>query len=146
MKKIERDDFQVRVTLDVLSLHELGFIAVEGRTLGTVELVILPQRLGDFGSVSMSDGLASRDVEGDYLRRCNALLEQIRRQRHVLSGGVEWTETATCSHCGSDWEEETAEGIAAYPDDFLPGDGPGLPVCCERAQAEWRTAQTAGAA
>ena len=145
MKRIEREDFKVHVTLSNPTLADLGFTGLGGTSERNVELVILPQRLGEIGAgMSFSDSMVSRDIEGDYERRCNDLLAEMRRQRRVLDGKVTWTETVTCSHCNLGWEELTAELLEQYPDwAEQPGDGPGLPLCCEPAQVEWRAAQTA---
>lgn len=82
--------------------------------------------------------------------RCERIREQIRRHVDGLSlsadnrtspGAVEikFDTREECSFCGARWEELTADLIEKHPD-FVeePGDGPGLPLCCERAQTEWR--------
>jgi hypothetical protein len=96
------------------------------------------------GPITPHGRLTDEQVAASLERQCREIKWQIERHVDGLGGvSVQWTTRAECSFCGLGWEEETAEGIAAYPDDFGPGDGPGLPVCCERAQVEWRAAQTA---
>lgn len=109
----------------------------------TVAGSIDPLRLGQFGFMSMSDSFVSRDIEGDYERRCKEIAALIGEQfRGQVKTEILCDATDECSFCGCGWE-------VCGPDDVdadmyeLPGDGPGLPVCCEKAQDEWRAAQTA---
>jgi hypothetical protein len=99
------------------------------------DAVIPPQRLGDFGWVSMSDRMASSDIEGDYRRRCDEIVQALRAQHPDLKARVEFDTTETCSHCGLGWEVMTSEMAGEYPDWDEPV---GMPLCCEAAQAEHR--------
>ena len=72
----------------------------------------------------------------DMKLRLDIVAREIRR--HV--DGIErvtmhWETAAECSLCGRPWEVLSAEDVEQ------PGDAPGLPVCCEAAQAEWRAEQ-----
>lgn len=143
MKLTHRDEWRVIVEITPRRLPDLGFngLAELGEFVAAApfEATVLPRRLGDFGAVSMSDSLASRDVEGDYRQRCEALLAELLRRPHVTGGRVAWTETHTCSHCRLLWEELTAEVIAAYPDLVQDEHSvAGEPVCCREAIVEWR--------
>lgn len=141
MKRITREDFRVRVVLAPRTPADLGLGDLPGQIVsGRIELVIAPKRLGDYGFVSMSDSLASRDIEGDYQRRCESIVADLTAQGHVASAEITWTETVTCSHCHYGWEELTAELLAEFPTTVEPL---GLPMCCEEAQAEWRAEQAA---
>jgi hypothetical protein len=84
--------------------------------------------------------------------RCERIKEQIHRHVEGLSlssdnrtspGAVEikFDTREECSFCGAQWEELTADLIKTDPESVEePGDGPGLPLCCEKAQTEWREA------
>jgi len=144
VKQTYRDEWRVLVTikprrpadLGLTGLDELAeFVAVPG----PITVVVLPRRLGNLGFASMSDSLASRDVEGDYRRRCDELAAELRQRPQVDEVTVTCTETHTCSHCGLRWEELTADE-AADPESRLDEHSvEGEPVCCEAAIAEFRT-------
>lgn len=142
MKKTHRDDWRVVVTIAPRSIGDFGFTGlgdIAGSvTSGPIEVAIAPRRLGDLGGVSMSDSLASRDIDGDYQRRCEEILAALLAKPHVREGRVTCTETHTCSHCDLRWEVLTAEEAA---DDSINQDEhsvEGEPVCCEAAIAEFR--------
>lgn len=89
-----------------------------------------------------------RQQPADHARMRAALADisnQIKRHVDgVARVTVHWDTETVCSHCGYPWEVLTAEDIERYPDwAEQPGDGPGLPACCEAAQAEWRAEQAA---
>lgn len=133
-KLITRDEWRVVVTgtLD-LSLPDGPRLQVRVK-----DAVIPPQRLGDFGWVSMSDRLASSDIEGDYQRRCEEIVRALRSQHPGVKAEVAFNTTETCSHCGLVWEEWTTESAARWPDeDYVLGE----PLCCDEAQDEWRVAR-----
>jgi len=139
MKITTRSDFRVEVTFKARTLADIGLTDVQGQIInGDLSIRIAPQRLGDFGFMSMSDSMASSDPERDYEERCKELLAEIRRQRPCATGQVTWTETHTCSHCGYGWEVLTAE--QAIPDEFGQDEHSveGEPVCCEKAIVEFR--------
>jgi hypothetical protein len=141
MKKIERSNFRVElkgtIHLDVAD-GPVAALASRVAVAGSID----PRRLGDFGFMSMSDRLASRDVEGDYRRRCEDLVRWLRDMYgSQVKAEVLWDEAATCSHCGYPWEVLTAEDVARYADMLGPDETVGLPQCCTAAQAEWRAAQ-----
>jgi hypothetical protein len=145
MKRVEREDFRIRVVIVADRASELG-LPVDGQIVsGRVEMVVEPRRLGDFGFGIMSDSLVTRDVQGAYQRRTDELAAELRRLPQVAKATVEFTESVTCSHCGYPWEQLTAEDIAKYPDVITPDDVVGLPQCCDEAQVEWRAEQKAGA-
>jgi hypothetical protein len=140
MKITERSAFRVEVAFRARTLADLGLTGVQGQIIhGDLSVSIAPQRLGDFGSVSMSDARVSSNIERDYEDRCNDLLDEIRRQRPVATGQVVWTETHTCSFCGLGWEVMTPEYLAdreLWQDEHTVE---GEPVCCTAAIAEFRT-------
>ena len=148
MKKTHRDDWRVIIEIAPRARHtrlsELGFDKLDSDLDGILcgdpfELTIAPRRLGDVGpGLSMSDSLISRDIEGDYRRRCEAMLADLLKRPHVRTGRVACTETHTCSHCDLSWEVLTAEHAAdpsyLYDEHSVAGE----PVCCDRAVAEFR--------
>lgn len=144
MKRTLRDDWRViieiRPSATRIPLAAIGFDGLDGQVVGRpFELEIAPQRLGDLGWVSMSDSLASRDIDGDYRRRCDALLAELLRRPHVSAGRVTCTEVHVCSHCDMQWEVLTADEAA---DDSTNVDGhsvEGEPACCGKAIEEFRT-------
>jgi len=158
VKITHRDEWRVMVTLKPRRPADLGltglddlaeFVAVSG----PVTVAVLPRRLGNFGFVSMSDRLASRDVEGDYRRRCEEIVAELRNRPQVDEVTVTCTETHMCSHCGLRWEVLTAEEATdpKYRQDEHSAEGE--PVCCVAGVAEFRTergipalAETGGAA
>jgi hypothetical protein len=158
MKKTYRDEWRVMVTLKPRRPADLGltgigelaeFVAVEG----PITVAVLPRRLGNFGFVSMSDRLASRDVEGDYRRRCEEIAAELKALPHVAEAEVTCTETHVCSHCGLGWEEMTAEQAADPRSRIDEHSVEGEPVCCDKAITEFRAergipamAETGGAA
>jgi hypothetical protein len=140
MKITERSNFRVEVTFRARQLSDLGLTGVQGQIIhGDLSCSIAPQRLGNFGGgISMSDARVSNDIAGDYERRCNELLDEIRRQRPVATGQVVWTEEHLCSFCKIRWEVMTPEYLAdrdLWPDEHTVE---GEPVCCDKAIAEFR--------
>jgi hypothetical protein len=139
MKITERSSFRVEVTFRARTLADLGLTGVQGQIIhGDLSVSIAPQRLGDFGFASMSDARVSRDIAGDYERRCNELLDEIRRQRPVATGQVVWTEEHLCSFCKLRWEVMTPEYLAdrdLWQDEHTVE---GEPVCCVPAINEFR--------
>lgn len=97
-------------------------------------VVVTPRRLGDYGSIRVSDtffGRKPEDVQRDYQQRCDEIVEQIKR--HVDEVGYVEIECDTedkCSHCGSDWHVST--------DDMDPEFPTGTPYCCDRAVEEFK--------
>lgn len=143
MKITYREDWRVIVEIRPRYTHTpisaLGFDGCDGQLVGEpFELQVAPQRLGDLGYVSMSDSLISKDIDGDYRRRCEQLLAEMLKKPHVRDGRVTCTETHVCSHCHCTWEELDAEDVAndaaIYDDHSVAGE----PMCCERAIAEFR--------
>lgn len=150
MKITTRDDLRVvavfRPTQTHTSIASLGFTdrwgePLEGNIWGAeFEFTVLPRRLGDLGAgMSVSDTMASRDVEGDYYRRCEIIREGLVRHPNVTTARIECDETHTCSLCGHEWEELTADQarIEFYriDDHSIAGE----PVCCGKAIEEFRT-------
>lgn len=149
MKKTYREDWRVIIEIRPRYTHTpisaLGFTGLDHDLDGTLdgepfELTIAPRRLGDLGGgMSVGDALASRDIDGDYRARCEAMLAELLRTPHVRSGRVTCTETHECSYCGCGWEVLTADEAA---DDSTNQDGhsvEGEPVCCFEAITEFRT-------
>ncbi|WP_432159471.1 hypothetical protein [Streptomyces sp. NRRL F-5630] len=143
MKQTHRDEWRVLVTLKPRRPADLGltglddlaeFVAVPG----PITVAVLPRRLGNLGFASTSDSLASRDVEGDYRRRCDELADELRQRPQVDEVTVTCTETHTCSHCGLRWEELTASEAADPRSRLDEHSVEGEPVCCDEAIAEFR--------
>jgi hypothetical protein len=105
-----------------------------------ITVAVLPRRLGSlgFGAVSMSDSLVSRDVEGDYRRRCEEIAAELRHRPQVDEVTVTCTETHTCSHCRLGWEVLTAEEAADTTCRQDEHSVEGEPVCCRKAIDEYR--------
>ena len=87
-------------------------------------VVVEPKRLGDYGSIRTSDSFLRKpeQIEKDYQRRCEDMVDQIKR--HVDEVGdayVDFDSESVCSHCGRDWEV----------------DNNGEPVCCNEAVDEY---------
>ncbi len=80
-------------------------------------VIVEPKRLGDFGSIRVSDSFFRNEaqIEKDYIRRCNEIVEQIKRHvDEVDSVQVEYDVDTVCGYCGREWEVEE-----------------GLPTCCQ---------------
>ena len=90
------------------------------REASSFSVEVEPRRLGNFGSVSMSDSLVTRDAADaleQYRERCEEIANQIRRHvDNVGSVAVRAHTDAVCEFCGSAWTEDG--------DDFNGG-------CCE---------------
>ncbi|MGW4250453.1 hypothetical protein [Streptomyces californicus] len=144
MKLTHRDEWRVMVTIKPRTPADLGFIGIASiaefvAPTAPITVAVLPRRLGHLGFISMSDRMASSNVEADYRARCEEIATTLRGLPHVEETSVTCTETHTCSHCLLRWEELTAEEAA---DDSLTQDEhsvEGEPVCCDKAIAEFRT-------
>ncbi|QJT04408.1 hypothetical protein G9272_32340 [Streptomyces asoensis] len=143
MKKTYRDDWRVIVTIAPQATHipisALGFEGLDGELAGLpFDIEIAPRPLGDLGGVYVSDRLASRDIDGDYRRRCEELLAELLKRPHVKAGRVTCKETHVCSHCDLGWEVLTADD--AFDERMVQDEHSveGEPVCCEAAIAEFR--------
>ena len=147
MKKTYRDDWRVIIEIAPRATHinlsTLGFDLsdsdLDGELAGLpFEIEIAPRRLGDLGWVSMGDRLASRDIDGDYRRRCDAMLAALLKKRHVKSGRVTCKETHVCSFCDLSWEVLTADDVVDEGNCQDEHSVEGEPVCCEKAIDEFR--------
>ncbi|MEE1814261.1 hypothetical protein PUR59_04395 [Streptomyces sp. SP18ES09] len=147
MKTTHRDNWRVVISINPQYTHVrisvLGFAGLDsdldGNLSGTpFELTVIPRRLGDFGTVSMSDRLVSTDVDGDYRRRCEQMLAAFLREPHVRSGRVEVDEEHRCSHCDMRWEELTADEAADESTNIDAHSVEGEPVCCDKAIDDFR--------
>ena len=147
MKKTYRDDWRVIIEIAPratrIPISALGFDGLDRDLNGTLaglpfEIEIAPRRLGDLGGVSMSDSLASSDIEGDYRSRCEEMLAELLRKPHVKGGRVACTETHTCSHCDLSWEVLTAAEAADPANQQDEHSVEGEPLCCEAAIVEFR--------
>lgn len=146
MKHTIRDEWRVIVEITPQRPADLGFVDVAElaefvAVSGPIEVAVLPRRLGDFGFAAVGDRLASRDVEGDYRRRCDELLAELLRKPHVRDGRVACTETHSCSYCGCRWEELTAEDAADPRAQMDEHSVEGEPLCCAKAIYEFRVAK-----
>lgn len=76
-------------------------------------VVINPRRLGDYGSISMSDNFftsGEEDRQKQYKERCEEIAKDV--ERHVDNVGsalVEFDTFYVCEHCGADWTEKTED-------------------------------------
>jgi hypothetical protein len=75
-------------------------------------VVVEPRRLGDLGSISISDSMACGGrihlIEREYESRCQEIMADIKR--HVDNAGyvsVEFDQQLVCEHCGDRWTEES---------------------------------------
>ena len=114
MKRTIRDEWRVMTTIKAWRPTDLGLTGIDDLAefiapAGPITVAVLPRRLGNFGFASASDRLVSRDVEGDYRRRCEELAAKLRELPQVAEVEVTCAETHTCSHCGCGWEVLTAE-------------------------------------
>ena len=145
MKETHRDEWRVMVTLKPRRPADLGLTGLDDLAefvapSGPITVAVLPRRLGKLAAgMSVSDDMISRDVEGDYRRRCDEIAAELRNRPQVDEVTVTCTETHTCSYCRLRWEVLTADEAA---DDSTNQDAhsvEGEPVCCTRAIAEFRT-------
>lgn len=146
MKTTIRDEWRVMVTLKPRRPADIGLTGISelaefAAMAGPITVAVLPRRLGNLGFVSMPDRLASRDIEGDYRRRCEEIAAELRPLPHVAEAEVKCTETYVCSHCGLGWEELTAADAADPRARIDERSVEGEPVCCERAIDEFRAAR-----
>lgn len=93
-------------------------------------VTIEPKRLGDYGSVRVSDSMVYKtkeERENAYHERCKEIAEQIKR--HVDNIGcvsVDYDIEETCSHCNLRWESDELTG---------------KPLCCGAAIEEFEQLQ-----
>lgn len=144
MKETYRDEWRVIVTLKVQRPADLGLTGLDEiaefvAASGPITVAVLPRRLGSLGFVSMSDSLASRDVEGDYRRRCEEIAAELRHRPQVDEVTVTCTETHTCSYCRLRWDVLSADEAADPANGQDEHSVEGEPVCCVEAIAEFRT-------
>ncbi|WP_354596130.1 hypothetical protein R1Y80_01010 [Streptomyces sp. JL1001] len=104
-----------------------------------ITVAVLPRRLDNLGFVSMSDRVASNDVEADYRARCEEIAAELRQRPYIDEVTVACTETHTCSHCGLRWEELTADEAADDSTNQDEHSVEGEPVCCCEAIDAFRT-------
>ena len=94
---------------------------------------VWPKGLGNFGCISISDYAIEPDEEKRnerYRMLCEEIKEQI--ERHVDNVGSVYVICDTeevCEFCGLGWEE--ADGLD-------PDEPKGIPLCCNKAQEEWK--------
>ncbi|MEV5851456.1 hypothetical protein [Streptomyces anulatus] len=144
MKITYRDEWRVMVTIKPRIPADLGFIGIASiaefvAPTTPITVAVLPRRLGNLGFVSMSDRMASNDIEADYRARCEEIATTLRGLPHVEEATVTCTETHTCSLCHLLWEELTADEAADRrncPDEHSIK---GEPVCCNEAIDAFRT-------
>ncbi|MEU1800807.1 hypothetical protein [Streptomyces sp. NPDC019937] len=145
MKTTYRDEWRVMVTLKPRRPADLGLTGLDDLAefvapSGPITVAVLPRRLGSlgFGALSMSDSLVSRDVDGDYRRRCEEIAAELRQRPQVDEVTVTCTETHTCSHCRLGWEVLTADQAADPEHRQDEHSIEGEPVCCDWAIDEFR--------
>lgn len=143
MKETHRDEWRVMVTIKPRRPADLGLTGLDDLAEfiappGPITIAVLPRRLGNFGFLSVSDRMASKDIEADYRRRCDEIVAELRNRPQVAELTVQCTETHSCSHCGLGWEVLTAE--QALDPEYRQDEHSiaGEPVCCDKAVAEFR--------
>jgi len=125
VKKTTRDNFRViavvRPKQTHMSIASLGFKDIwgdplEGHVWGDpFQITVLPRRLGDLGSgMSVGDQMASRDIEGDYRKRCEVIRDGMRRHPNVVEARIECDEECRCSFCGLEWSELEQSEVKEY--------------------------------
>lgn len=145
MKHTYRDEWRVMVTVKPRRPADLGLTGLDDLAefvapSGPITVAVLPRRLGKLAAgMSVSDDMISRDVEGDYRRRCDDIAAELRRRPQVDEVTVTCTETHTCSYCRLRWEVLTADEAADDSTNQDEHSVEGEPVCCEAAIAEFRT-------
>lgn len=145
MKETIHDEWRVMVTIKPqrpadIGLGGLNDLAEFVAPTAPITVAVLPRRLGKLGAgMSVSDDMISRDVEGDYRRRCEEIARELRHRPQVEDVSVTCTETHTCSHCGLGWEVLTADEAADDSTNQDEHSVEGEPVCCDKAIAEHRT-------
>lgn len=144
MKLTARDEWRVMVTLKPRRPADLGLTGIDDLAefvapSGPITVAVLPRQLGNLGFVHMSDSLASNDIAGDYRRRCDEIVAELRSRPQIEDVTVTCTETHTCSHCSLLWEVLTADEAANHSLNFDEHSVEGEPVCCGEAIAEFRT-------
>jgi len=71
-------------------------------------VVVEPRRLGNLIGIHVPDRWISDDIDEDYKRRCEQIIDDIKR--HVDSVGwvgLECARETVCEFCGSQWTETT---------------------------------------
>ncbi|MGC4946220.1 hypothetical protein ACLQ2N_08435 [Streptomyces sp. DT224] len=146
MKKTYRDEWRVMVTIKPRRPADLGLTGLDDLAefiappVQPITVAVLPRRLGKLSAgMSVSDRMISRDVEGDYRRRCEEIATELRSRPHIEDVTVICTETHTCSFCGYGWEVLTAEEAADDSANIDAYSVEGEPVCCDKAIVEFRT-------
>jgi hypothetical protein len=146
VKKTYRDEWRVMVTITPRRPADLGLTGLDDLAefiappTQAITVAVLPRRLGKLSAgMSVSDRMISRDIEGDYRRRCEEIAAELRNRPQVGEVTVTCTETHTCSHCGYGWEVLTADEAADDSTNQDEHSVEGEPVCCDAAIAEFRT-------
>ncbi|MFE5681680.1 hypothetical protein [Streptomyces sp. NPDC056512] len=143
MKNTSRDEWRVMVTLKPRKPADLGLTGLEDlaefvAAPQTLTVAVLPRSLGSFGFGTMSDSFVSRDIDGDYRRRCDEIARELRHRPQVDDVTVTCTETHTCSYCRCGWEVLTADEAADDSSNQDEHSVEGEPVCCTRGINEFR--------
>jgi hypothetical protein len=146
MKLTTRDEWRVMVTLKLRRPVDLGLTGLDDLAefiappTQTITVAVLPRRLGKLSAgMSVSDRMISSDIEGDYRRRCDEIVAELRNRPQVEETTVTCTESHTCSHCGYGWEVLTADEAADNSTNIDEHSVEGEPVCCDKAIVEFRT-------
>jgi hypothetical protein len=130
MKRTIRNNFRVQVSGTVDLPSPLG----PRLRVDLTAAVIHPQRLGDYGWMSMSDSLTGGNIEGRYEERCREIVSALAGQYPGVKAKVVCDSREECSHCYLTWEEFSEADAVTYPD---CDDPVGMPQCCDSAQAEF---------
>lgn len=94
--------------------------------------------------ITLHSRLTDEQLAAHLEEQCREIKQQIDRHvDYTRSISVRWASREVCGFCRQPTEELTEAEMTQYPELLAPGDGPGLPQCCEAAQVEWRAAQTA---
>ena len=94
--------------------------------------------------ITLNSRLSADELAVHLEEQCREIQQQIARHvDYTRSVSVRWSSREVCGFCREPMEELTEAEMTQYPELLAPGDGPGLPQCCDAAQVEWRAAQTA---
>lgn len=80
-------------------------------------VVVEPRRMGDFGGMSIGDGLLYANTPTDQARRerdmqdrCDEIVTSIKRHADgVAHIHIECDQEHVCSHCGASWTEASSD-------------------------------------
>jgi hypothetical protein len=138
MKVIHQHNWRVEITLNPMTLQDLGFDVEADVITAPFVIVTRPQKLKDLEEAGLTSSLVQlvREIQ------CDNIIATLRSSPVFAGGEVVCDETAVCSFCEKKWAEATARDIARWPEKFAayrdPADAVGQPLCCADAIDEWQ--------